>query len=96
MEFERIVALTNQKFSILSCYDGHGTIMFYDANNTLHTHETYKKNGIEIIVATFNINIKRTIHVAIYKPPTTHIQSFFQLLKNIYIKTLHRCPTIHR
>jgi hypothetical protein len=41
MESECIVALTNHKFSILSCYDGHGTIMFYDANNTLHTHETY-------------------------------------------------------
>jgi hypothetical protein len=41
MEFECIVALTNHKFSILSCYDEHGTIMFYDANNTLHTHETY-------------------------------------------------------
>ncbi len=43
MEFECIVALTNHKFSILSCYDGHGTIMLYDVNNTLHSHETHKK-----------------------------------------------------
>jgi hypothetical protein len=41
MEFECIEVLTNHKFSILLCYQGHGTIMFYDANNTLHTHETY-------------------------------------------------------
>jgi hypothetical protein len=26
--------------------------------------------------------------------PPQHIQSFFQLLKNIYIKALHHCPTI--
>jgi hypothetical protein len=94
MESKWIVALTNHKFSILPCYDGHGTIMFYDANNTLHTHETYQKNCIEIIVTTFNINIKRTIHVVISKSPTTHIQSFFQLLENIYIKALYHCLTI--
>jgi hypothetical protein len=94
MESECIVALTNHKFSILSCYDGHGTIMFYNANNITYTWNILKI-GNEIIVATFNINIKRTIHiVAIYKPPTTHIQSFFQLLENIYIKALHHCPTI--
>jgi hypothetical protein len=78
MEFECIVALTNQKFSILSCYDGHGIIMLYDANNTLHTHETYKKHGIEIIATTFNIDIKRAIHVvAIYKPPPHNTYSKF-------------------
>jgi hypothetical protein len=44
--------------------------MYYNANNTLHTHETYFSNGIEIIAATFNINIRRAIHVVvIYKPP---------------------------
>jgi len=35
------------------------------------------------------------IHVvAIYKPPTTHIQSFLQLLENIIIKASHHFPTI--
>ncbi len=70
MKFECIVALINTSFQfchvMMTCI-----IMFYNANNTLHTHETYFKNGIEIIVATFNINMKRAIHVvAIYKPPT--------------------------
>ncbi len=48
--------LTNLKFSILSCYDGHGTVMLYNPNNTLDTHEIHIQNGIEIIAATFNFN----------------------------------------
>ncbi len=60
-----------------------------------YVHTKYKKNCIEIIVTTFNINTRRTIHVvAIYKPMTTHIQSFFQLLENIYVKASHHFPTI--
>ncbi len=43
MEVECTVALSNHKFSVLSCYDGHGIIMFYDANNALCTHKTPKK-----------------------------------------------------
>ncbi len=70
--------INKHKFSILSCYDGHGIIMYYNANNTLHTHETYFSNGIEIIAATFNINIRRAIHVVvIYKPPNWHIFKVF-------------------
>jgi hypothetical protein len=52
--------------------------MFYNANNTLHTHETYKKHGIEIIATTFDIDIKRAIHVVvIYKPPHNTYSKFF-------------------
>ncbi len=34
MEVECIVRLINHKFSILSCYNGHGTIAIFDKNNT--------------------------------------------------------------
>jgi hypothetical protein len=43
MEVECIVTLTNPKFSVLSCYDGHSIVMFYNANNALCTHEIQKK-----------------------------------------------------
>ncbi len=85
--------LTNLKFSILSCYDGHGTVMLYNPNNTLDTHEIHIQNGIEIIAATFNFNTWRTIHV-VYKPPTKCIENFLQLLKKNYVKVPHYCLTI--
>jgi hypothetical protein len=43
MKAECIVALAIHNFLVLSCYVGHGTIVFYDVNETLHTHETHKK-----------------------------------------------------
>jgi argonaute-like protein implicated in RNA metabolism and viral defense len=43
IEAECIVALTNHKFFVLSYYDGHDTIMFYDANNTLNIHMKHIK-----------------------------------------------------
>jgi hypothetical protein len=49
--------LKNSKFSILSCHDGHGTIMLYNPNNTLDTHEIHIQNGIEMIAATFNLTL---------------------------------------
>ncbi len=52
MEAKCIVTLINHKFSILSCSNGHGTIVLYDKNNTLNAHETHTKNGIEVIATT--------------------------------------------
>ncbi len=95
MEVECIVKLVNHKFFILPRYNGHGTIILYDKNNTLYAHKTHTKNGIEIIVATFYFNIRRPIHVvAIFKPAITHIENFLQLLKSIYVKAPHHCPII--
>jgi hypothetical protein len=41
MKVECIVALTIHNFLVLSCYVGHGTIVLYDVNDALHTHETH-------------------------------------------------------
>jgi hypothetical protein len=93
MEVECIVKLVNHKFLILSCYNGHGTIILYDKR--IYAHKTHTKNGIEIIVATFYFNIRRPIHVvAISKLAITHIENFLQLLKSIYVKAPHHCPII--
>jgi hypothetical protein len=72
MKVECIVALAIHNFLVFSCYVGHANIVHYDVNDTLHTLETHKKYGIEIIVVTFDIDTRRSIHVAIYKPPKTH------------------------
>jgi len=45
VKVECIVALTNHKYFVLSCYDGHDTIMFYDANNTLNIHRKHIKKS---------------------------------------------------
>jgi hypothetical protein len=44
-----------------------------------------KDNGIEIIVATFNIDTRRSIHVvAIYKPPKTHSKFSSTIERHIF------------
>jgi hypothetical protein len=43
MKVECIVAITIHKFLVFSCYVGHDTIVLYDVNDALHTHETHKK-----------------------------------------------------
>jgi hypothetical protein len=75
------------------CSDG--ITILYD-KNTLYAHKTHTKNGIEIIVITFYFNIRRPIHVVIYKPAITHIENFLQLLKSIYVKAPHHCPIISK
>ncbi len=50
--------------------------MLYDANNTLHTHETLKFFFIEIIAATF-INTRIAIHVGVFVSFPQHIFKVF-------------------
>jgi hypothetical protein len=65
-----------------------------DLINTLHTHEIYNQNEIEITII-FNFNTRRAIYVIIVsKPPTTLIEISFNYLKNIYTKVPHYCAII--
>jgi hypothetical protein len=64
------------KSSILSCYDGHGTIMLYNPNNTLDTHEIHIQNGIEIIAATFNLTLEEQ-SMSLFINLPQHVLKFF-------------------
>ncbi len=61
----------SQKFNILSCYDQHGTMMFYD--NTMFLSQTTSTTnlGVEfMIIASFDKNMWEVIYIiAVYKPP---------------------------
>ncbi len=88
MKVECIMIVTNHKFSILSCYDIHGTVMLYD-KITHYMHIKYiQRMELELLQPT----LTHKKHV-IYKPLTIHIESFFQLFKCIYIKAPYHCPT---
>lgn len=69
--------LTNPKFSILSCYDGHGTIMLDNPNNTLDTHEIHIQNGIEIIAATFKLTLEEQSMLLFINLPQHVLKIFF-------------------
>ncbi len=90
MKVECIVIVTNHKFSILSYYVIHGTIMFYD-KITDYMHIKYIQR-MELEILQQPLTLTQEKHV-IYKPPTIHIESFLQLLECIYVKALYHCPT---
>jgi hypothetical protein len=46
----------SQKFNILSCYDQHGTIMFYDNIMVLSQTTSTTNLGVEFITILFNKN----------------------------------------
>jgi hypothetical protein len=46
----------SQKFNILSCYDQHGTIMFYDNIMVLSQTTSTTNSGVEFITTSFNKN----------------------------------------
>jgi hypothetical protein len=51
------------KYSYISIYDGHGLIMMYNTQMLLHSYYKTTCNGLEYILATFNIRTQRTIHI---------------------------------
>jgi hypothetical protein len=58
--------------SMINADDWNGTMVIYDNFATLLSHETFTSLGVEyIIVATFNANIRKAIHIiTIYRPST--------------------------
>jgi hypothetical protein len=65
-----------------------GSMIIYDNFITLSLHETFTSLGAKHIVATFNANTNKAIHIlAIYKPSTLslsmfeiHLQKFLDLM----------------
>ncbi len=56
-----------------------------------------KKNGIEIIVATFDIDTRRSNHfVAIYKPPKTHSKFSSTIKRHLCKNFMLLLDNIHR
>jgi hypothetical protein len=54
-----------------------GTMIMYDNFTTLSSHETFTSLGVEYIIATFNANTRKAIHIiAIYIPSTLSLSMF--------------------
>ncbi len=64
-------------------------MIIYDNFTTLSSHETFTSLRVEYIVATFNANTRKAIHIiTIYRPSTLsllmfiiHLQKFLDLLQ---------------
>ncbi len=53
----------SQKFNILSCYDQHGTIMFYDNIMVLSQTTSTTNLGVEFITILFNKNTWEALYI---------------------------------
>jgi len=65
-------------------------MIIYDKFTTLSSHETFTILGVEFIIAIFNTNIRKSIHIiTIYKPSTLLLSRFINQLQ----KLLNLMPT---
>jgi hypothetical protein len=70
-------------------------VIIYDNFTTLSSHETFTSLKVEYIVATFNANIRKVIHIiAIYRPSTLSLSMFIIHLQNFLDLMPISCPMI--
>ena len=82
------------KHSFSSVYDCNGTMIVYDNHTKLFFHETHFTLGAKFIVASFNTNTRKSIHIiALYRPSTLPVTTFLNHLRHFLNKIPISCPT---
>jgi hypothetical protein len=80
---------------MISANGRNGTMIIYDNFTTLSSHETFTSLRAKYIVATFNANTRKAIHIiAIYKPSTSSLSMFIIHLQFFLDLMPIFCPTI--
>ncbi len=80
----------SKKNSNINVYAQNFTMIIYDKFTTLSSHETFTILGVEFIIAIFNTNIIKAIHIiTINKPSTLLLSTFINQLQ----KLLNLMPT---
>jgi hypothetical protein len=70
-------------------------MIIYDNFTTLSSHETFISLGDKYIVATFNANTRKAIHIiTIYKPSTLSLSMFIIHFQKFLDLMPISCPTI--
>ena len=86
--------IDTSKHSFLSVYDRNGTMIVYDNHTKLFFHETHFTLGAEFIVASFDTNTRKSIHIiALYRPSTLPVTTFLNHLRHFLNKIPISCPT---
>jgi hypothetical protein len=71
------------KYTSIEIYGSQGLLLLYDTPITLDSSESITSFKVKFIVATFNKNICRVIHIIIvYNPSSLSLTTF--LFKNLY------------
>jgi hypothetical protein len=87
--------INSSNYSYISIHDDHGLMMMYDIHMHLDSFNTIISDGSKYVVATFNINTWKTIHiVCLYR---VHSCSIFINLNNfqtIIQQSPKHCPII--
>jgi hypothetical protein len=81
--------------SIINVNGWNFTMIIYDNFTTLSSHETFTSLRTKYIVATFNGNTRKVIHlIATYKPSTLSLSMFIICLQKFLDRMPISCPTI--
>jgi hypothetical protein len=87
--------INTSKYSYISIYDGHGLIMMYNTQMLSHSYYTTTCNGSKYISITFNIRIRKVIHIiCVYKSYSSLIFMFLNTLEMLIQKSPNDCPFI--
>ena len=82
------------KYSFFNVYNRNGTMIDYDYHTKLLFHETHSTLGAEFIVASFNTNTRKSIHIiALYRPSTLPVTTFLNHLRHFLSTIPTSCPT---
>ncbi len=83
------------KYSYISIHDGHGLMMMYDIHICLDYFNTIINCDSKNIVATFNINTQKEIHIiCVYRVHSCLIFPFLNKLQIIIQHSPKHCPII--
>jgi hypothetical protein len=85
----------HSKYKSIVTYESQGTMLLYDRSIVLDSCEYVKMSRSKFIVASFNINIHRAIHIiVVYKPPSLSLTIFLSTLQELISKSPTICPIV--
>jgi hypothetical protein len=92
---KKFITLFKVNSKILSCYDQHGIMTFYDTNMFLSHTFSRKNSNIELLIVFFNENTLQVLYIiAIYQPPQMNTNFFISILEKIVTIFFTNYPTI--
>jgi len=84
----------HSKYKKIITYKSQGTMLLYDRNIVFDSCEFVTMFGLEFIVASFNTNTRRIVHIiVVYKPPSLSL-TICSTLQELISKSPTICPIV--
>jgi hypothetical protein len=87
--------VNHPKYTSIEICGNQGTMILYDRTIIFDSSESITHFGAKFIVATFNKNTHRAIHIiVVYKPPSLSLTTFCSTFQKLISNSSTICPTI--